>query len=68
MKRQETANLNTARPSLAYIDGGLAAFLVQAAIAGFLGILWTMKGYWYRIKAFFGSENSAQPDQDGNPR
>lgn len=52
---------STKRPSPAYIDGGLAAFIAQAAIAGFLGALWVLKGYWYRIKAYFsGAERSAE--------
>lgn len=49
------------RPRTAYIDGGLALFLFQAAIAGVLGIAWTIKSYWFRIKAWFGGV-PAQPD------
>lgn len=52
------------RPVMAYIDGGLAAFLVQAAIAGFLGALLVLKGYWYRVKAFF--TGGSGPDGPGS--
>jgi len=49
---------STNRPSPAYIDGGLAAFIAQAAIAGLLGTMWILKGYWYRIKAYFSGGDS----------
>lgn len=54
-------------PRLAYIDGGLAAFIAQAAVAGFLGALLILKGYWYRIKAFFSGAPTtvpAEPDKN----
>jgi len=51
---------NNKHPRLAYIDGGLAAFIAQAAIAGFLGVMWALKGYWYRIKAYFNGEAIVQ--------
>ena len=50
-------------PQLAYIDGGLAAFIAQAAIAGILGSLLVMKGYWYRIKAYFSGGDRAQESE-----
>lgn len=49
------------RPDLAYIDGGLALFLFQAAIAGVLGIAWTVKSYWFRIRTWITGAPT-QPD------
>lgn len=38
---------------LAYIDGGTGSLLVQAALAGFLGLAATIKVYWAQIKMRF---------------
>lgn len=40
-------------PTYAYIDPGTGSFLVQAVIAGLLGILVSLKLYWARIKVIF---------------
>ena len=53
-------------PKTAYIDAGLAAFIAQAAVAGVLGVLLTMKGYWYRIKTFFGGGKQPEARESGN--
>ena len=43
-------------PALAYILGGLEAFLIQGLFAGILGGALTIKMYWRRIKAYFSGE------------
>lgn len=42
-----------APPTYAYIDPGTGSFIVQAMIAGLLGILVSVKMYWTRIKVIF---------------
>ena len=42
-----------APPTYAYIDPGTGSFIVQAMIAGLLGILVSLKMYWARIKVIF---------------
>ena len=36
----------------AYLDPGTGSFIIQMLIAGFLGILFAVKLFWHRIKAF----------------
>ena len=38
-------------PAYAYLDPGTGSMIIQMAIAGFLSALFTIKMYWYRIKA-----------------
>lgn len=38
---------------LAYIDGGTGSLLIQAALAGILGLAATARVYWVQIKAWF---------------
>lgn len=58
---------NSKYPRLAYIDGGLAAFIAQAAVGGILGALWILKGYWYRIRTFFsGAPTTVPAEADKN--
>lgn len=38
-------------PAHAYLDPGTGSMIIQMAIAGFLSALFTIKMYWYRIKA-----------------
>ncbi len=37
----------------AYIDPGTGSYLLQLMLAGFLGLAFTMKIYWQKIKIFF---------------
>ena len=37
-----------------YFDAGLAAMLVQAAVAAAAGVLLFSKGVMYKVKSFFG--------------
>lgn len=38
-------------PAYAYLDPGTGSMIIQMAIAGVLSAVFTMKMYWYRIKA-----------------
>ncbi len=42
-------------PSLSYgyIDPGSGSFLLQAALAGLLGLSFTIKSFWRNIKTYF---------------
>jgi uncharacterized membrane-anchored protein len=37
----------------AYLDPGSGSYIIQMVIAGFLGGLYAVKLYWYRIVGFF---------------
>ena len=50
-------------PPLAYIDGGLAAMLLQGAVGAVLAGLLYLKIYWNKVKTFFGKGTvDAAPD------
>lgn len=51
-------------PRLAYIDGGLAAMLLQGAVGAVLAGLLYIKIYWNKVKAFFG-KNTAESAPGG---
>lgn len=58
----------TRRPPLAYIDGGLAAMLLQGAIGGVLAAALYIKVYWQNIKArFTGSKDAAVKPEEERP-
>lgn len=42
----------TLKPSYAYIDPGTGSFMIQMAIAGVLGALFTLKTFWAQVKAY----------------
>lgn len=64
--------------AVAYLDPGTGSFMLQMLIAGIIGALFTIKLYWYRLKAFlnrlFGRDtgaitdaaNDKQPESDDN--
>lgn len=62
---------NMHRPQLAYIFGGLEAFILQGLIGGLLGAALVIKGYWRRIKAYFsgdsGEDNVSPPTDIDTP-
>jgi hypothetical protein len=46
----------------AYIDPGTGSLLLQGLIAGLAAGAVVLRGYWYRIKAFFrGDKPAAKP-------
>lgn len=54
-------NLPLARPQLAYIDGGLAAMLLQGAAGAVLAGLLYVKIYWNKVKGLFGKGTNDAP-------
>lgn len=64
------SRLNINLPKMAYIDGGLAAILLQGAVGAGLAALLYLKIYWQKVKSFFtrgGSEaGSGTPDDSGS--
>lgn len=41
----------------AYLDPGTGSMILQGIIAGIAVAGFTIKNYWYRIRAFFGKES-----------
>ena len=39
----------------AYLDPGAGSLMLQMLIAGIMGALFTLKLYWYRVKAYVAS-------------
>lgn len=52
----------TSLPAHAYIDPGSGSYLIQILAALFLGSLFTIKTFWYRIKNFFSKNKDNQND------
>lgn len=52
----------------AYIDPGTGSLVIQGLIAAFAATAVVLRGYWYRIKAFFrrGKANEG-PDTERKP-
>jgi len=44
--------LGYSQSAFAYLDPGTGSFMLQMLIAGVMGALYTIKLYWYRVKAF----------------
>jgi hypothetical protein len=44
------------RPQSAYIFGGMEAIIFQGLIAGFLGGMLVVAGYWRRFKAYISEK------------
>jgi hypothetical protein len=55
----------------AYIDPGTGSLVIQGLIAGFAATAVVLRGYWYRIKAFFrrgrAPDKPQDPDRQGGP-
>lgn len=52
----------------AYIDPGTGSLLLQGLIAGLAAGAVVLRGYWYRIKAFFrGDKREAKPEAPPAP-
>ena len=62
----QTRNHILSTPRLAYIDGGLAAMLLQGAVGALLAGLLYLKIYWQKVKAFFTKGHS--DTASGGPR
>jgi hypothetical protein len=59
-----TISLVTARPAHAYLDPGTGSYILQLLIAALLGVLFAIKMFWLRIKAFFSNLISRKPKDD----
>jgi tellurite resistance protein TehA-like permease len=44
----------------AYLDPGTGSYIIQIAIATFVGALFAIRLFWRRIKAFFKRQSSHQ--------
>ncbi|NIB40038.1 hypothetical protein HBA55_10595 [Pseudomaricurvus alkylphenolicus] len=49
-----TAAMLSPQFAYAYLDPGSGSFLIQMLIAGLVGAFYTIKMYWYRLKALVG--------------
>lgn len=56
--------------AFAYIDPGTGSLILQVAIAGIMGALFTIKLYWYKFKymilKFFGKKVPTEEEVDEN--
>lgn len=52
--------LITVAPAHAYIDAGSGSYVLQMIVAGFLGLLFTLKLSWQRFKTFAVSKFSGK--------
>jgi hypothetical protein len=46
----------------AYLDPGTGSILIQGAIAGIAAGAFTMRMYWYKVKAFFTGQKRASSE------
>lgn len=71
MDRQILAALilvSFSQQAAAYLDPGTGSMLLQGIIAGIALAGFTIKSYWYKIRAFFGSDSPASLlDEENNP-
>ena len=54
-------------PAHAYLDPGTGSLLLQGAIAGIAALGFTLKLYWYRIRAFLRGEKYQPPSLIEDP-
>jgi hypothetical protein len=52
----------------AYIDPGTGSLILQGLIAGLAAAAVVIRGYWYRIKAFFRGDKAAAAKPDPETR
>jgi len=53
--------LITVKPAHAYIDAGSGSYVLQMLMAGLLGLAFTVKLSWQRLKAFVGVKFMGKP-------
>jgi hypothetical protein len=53
--------LITVKPAHAYIDAGSGSYVLQMLMAGLLGLAFTIKLSWQRLKAFAVSKFGGKP-------
>ena len=49
---------------LPYLDPGSGSFLLQLAIAAFLGLAVAFRAYWGKIKGWFGIKSKPAEEDD----
>mgnify|MGYP006074860297 CR=1 FL=1 len=53
----------------AYLDPGTGSMILQGIIAGIAVAGFTIKSYWYRIRAYFGKQaHTSLLDEEGEPK
>jgi hypothetical protein len=55
-----------ANNAFAYLDPGTGSIIIQSIIALTIGALFTIKGYWSRLKSWF--TNNKKPPVEKNPK
>ena len=62
--------LTASQQAAAYLDPGTGSMILQGLIAGVAVAGFTIKSYWYKIRAFFGKEASTSllDDEDDHPK
>lgn len=51
------------RYSYAYLDPGTGSYIIQILLASFLGMLFSVKIFWVRIKEFFQKTFGRKTDE-----
>ncbi|MCP4953868.1 MAG: hypothetical protein GY922_18680 [Proteobacteria bacterium] len=62
------ALLSVSQGAFAYLDPGTGSMVLQGVIAAIAVVGFTIKSYWYKIRAFFGKGGSASlldDDEEG---
>jgi hypothetical protein len=54
--------LSFSDPLYAYLDPGTGSLIIQALIAGIVGVLYVIKIYWQKIKSLFIKESDKTND------
>lgn len=49
-------------PIIAYLDPGTGSIILQLIVGTTVGILYTIKTYWYKILSFFKAEKSSESE------
>lgn len=62
--------LTASQQAAAYLDPGTGSMILQGLIAGVAVAGFTIKSYWYKIRAFFGKEASTSllDDEDDHSK
>jgi hypothetical protein len=50
----------------AYIDPGTGSYIIQIIIGGLLGVMFALKVYWKKLKAYFSNLLSNRTQDDSN--
>ncbi len=53
--------------ALAYIDPGTGSYVIQLAIAAFVGVMFSLRIFWKKIVRLFKKGGPVQPKSDDTP-